>query len=414
MEQDKLRYLTNVDEKAPRRYCEIHDLPEISALEKGMDFRHPQYRREVFLRFYESHLIMGAHPGLVYLLMPYFFNKYRWGWEERLWFAFINGNTQNPVTSRLIFDRFPDFVNLDISKLETWFNQEYKRLEFDSDRKWQKKDFIKAVRFYKNLCGNSQEDYFSELMHSDDQYENWRMAWPEIRKFESFGRLSTFSYMEYLRIMRLPVDCDNLLLEDMEGSKSHRNGLSKVLGLDVWDWHPQSNPDFLGKYTPEMLDFLNREAAILIQEAKERFKGRPFYRDVSYFTLESTFCTFKGHFRKNRRYPGVYIDMHHGRIKRAEALWPDEDFSDQWEARKSRIPEYFLLECNPADPGLQAKKQNHFRDTGEMIMIDYWWPCFQNGFNQERARKQGQAYAVDGGSGSVQPVQEELQGVGAA
>jgi hypothetical protein len=182
-----IQYLCNVDETAPRRYCDLMGIPEISKLEKGMDFRHPQYRREVFLRFYECHLRLGAHPGLVYLLMPYFYQKYKWDVEQRLWFAFINGNTQNPVTSRLIFDRFQFRDNPD--DLEKWFNEEYKRLEFDSDRKWQKKDFIKSVRCYKRLCGLngwSQEDFFLSIMPSDDEYENFRTAWPVVRnKFES-------------------------------------------------------------------------------------------------------------------------------------------------------------------------------------------------------------------------------------
>jgi hypothetical protein len=179
--------------------------------------------------------------------------------------------------------------------------------------------------------------------------------------------------------MMLPIDCDNLLLEDMSGSKSHRNGLSKVLGLDVWDWHT-SNPGFTGRYTPEMMTFLNKEGAQILKEAKERFKGQPFERDVSYFTLESTFCTFKGGYRKNRRYPGVYIDMHHDRIKRAEALWPDVDFSDQWNARKSRIPKIFRLEDNPGVPGLCPEKQNHFRNTGQMIMLRSFDSAFDNDF----------------------------------
>ena len=73
-------------------------------LEKGMDFRLPEYRREVFLRFYEFHLKYRSHPGGVYYLMPFLSDKEGWNLEERLWFAYINGNTQNPVTSYLIFN----------------------------------------------------------------------------------------------------------------------------------------------------------------------------------------------------------------------------------------------------------------------------------------------------------------------
>jgi hypothetical protein len=80
---------------------------EVSRLEAGMDFRHPTFRREVFLRFYQFHLRHRSHPGGVYLLMPYLQEHEGWGPEESLWFAFLNGNTQNPVTSWLMHRQFP-------------------------------------------------------------------------------------------------------------------------------------------------------------------------------------------------------------------------------------------------------------------------------------------------------------------
>ncbi len=82
-------------------------------LQSGMDFREPEYRREVFLRFYQFHTQFKLHPGLVYLLIPYMRKRLDWNLEQLLWFCFINGNTQHPPTSWLIFERFPDFGILD-------------------------------------------------------------------------------------------------------------------------------------------------------------------------------------------------------------------------------------------------------------------------------------------------------------
>ena len=89
------------------RYCQLMSIPEVSDLQPGMDFRLPQHRREVFLRFYQFHLQYASHPGAVYYVFPFLAQKYGWGREDKLWFAYINGNTQNPVTSYLIFKRFP-------------------------------------------------------------------------------------------------------------------------------------------------------------------------------------------------------------------------------------------------------------------------------------------------------------------
>ena len=52
------------------RYCEENNIPEVTDLKAGMDFRKPEYRREVFLRFYEFHLKYRAHAGGVYQFIP--------------------------------------------------------------------------------------------------------------------------------------------------------------------------------------------------------------------------------------------------------------------------------------------------------------------------------------------------------
>jgi Alpha-glutamyl/putrescinyl thymine pyrophosphorylase clade 2 len=373
----------HITHETPGRFCELNGIPEVSRLEAGMDFRKPEYRREVFLRFYEWSLRTRSFPGCVYFVMPHLYKSFKWNHESRLWFAFLNGNTQNPVTSWIIFKRFPDLATLDISALDRWFNKEFKRLAFDTDRRHQKSDFMESVRCYRKLTGGQQEEFFGEFVSTEDQYQNFRKAWAVVRnQFYSFGRLAAFSYLEYLRIMRVNLDCDQLFLEDMSGSKSHRNGLAKVLGRDDLDWHDSNPTKFDGTYTPEMLAWLNKEAALLLDEARNRVAGQPYAYDASYFTLESTFCTYKSWHRPNRRYPGAYLDMFHDRIKKAEAAWSEEDFSIFWDARKTYLPEYLRLEDNPHDPGVKPEKQNHYRLTGEVIMLDHDWPCFANSYRK--------------------------------
>jgi hypothetical protein len=376
---------TGATHRTPGRYCELMGIPEIKGLQAGMDFRRPEFRREVFLRFYQWSLKTRSFPGCVYFVMPYLYKTFQWDREQRLWFAFLNGNTQNPVTSWIIFNRFPDLAKLRISDLELWFNQEFRRLAFDTDRRHQKSDFIASVKCYQKLTNGRQEEFFGGFINKEDQNENFRRAWKVVReRFYSFGRLSTFSYLEYLRIMRLPIDCDQLFLEDMSGSKSHRNGLAKVLGRDDLDWHDSNPTRFGGKYTPEVMAWLKREGALLLEESRQRTAGKSYAYDVSYFTLESTLCTYKSWHRPNRRYPGVYVDMFYDRIKKAEASWPEEDLSLFWYARKTHVPEYLRLEDNSDDIGTKREKQNHYRLTGQVINLQEDWPCFQNDYNDER------------------------------
>jgi hypothetical protein len=380
MTPDNLNYYTSKGRAAIGRYCELEGLKEVKALKAGMDFRRPECRREVWLRFYEFHLKYRSHPGAVYYVMPYLFKKLKMTQEQRLWFAFINGNSQHVVSTLTIFRRFPDFERLDFKKLSAYFNENYASFGWDIDRRYHRKEFLRAVEVYRSLCDGSQVDFFKQFTVKNDEEETFRRTWAKVRKdFWGFGRLSTFSYLEYLRIAGLSLDCDDLLLEDMSGSKSHRNGLAKVLGRDDLDWHA---PGFDGDYVPGQVAWLKAEAAQLRKEARARFKGRDFAYDVGYFTMESTFCTYKSWHRKNRRYPNIYNDLFFRRIRDSERAFPEEDYSMLWAARWAALPPHLRLESSPNDPGLCPAKQNHYRDTGQVVMMDKEWSCFKNDFNR--------------------------------
>lgn len=340
---------------------------EPEELEYGMDFRLPQYRRALFLRMYEFHCKYKSHPGCVYYLLPHLFKELEMDEEQKLWFCFINGCCQHPLTSYYIWWHFRDLKSLNINDLETWFNERWSKMGWDMDRRYVKAKFIKCVKSYqKNLEGRLQSEFFRDY--------NFTTLWGKVMEdFDYFGRLSTFSYLEYLRIAGLPIECDSLFLWEMEGSKSHRNGLCKVLGRDDLDWH-SSNPTFQA-YDDETLTWLADEGEKLLKQSIERFQA-----EAGYFTLESTLCAFKGMFRVNRRYPNVYNDMLRDRIVASEVKIPEFDFSIFWEAREW-LPKHLRVELNPKDPGLKPEKQNHFRLTGQPVMMDEEWPCFRNDFN---------------------------------
>jgi hypothetical protein len=73
------------------------------------------------------------------------------------------------------------------------------------------------------------------------------------------------------------------------------------------------------------------------------------------------------------------MDMFYDRIKYAESEWGD-NFELFWQMRKDCLPEYLRLEDNPFDLGLNPKKQNYFRETGQVILMDKEWPCFENDY----------------------------------
>lgn len=344
------------------RAAQLQGFQEVSKLEPGMDFRLPEYRRAVFMRFYLWSVNYRVHPGGVYFLMPYLAKRYEMSVEDKLWYAYINGNTQHPITSLLIYQNFPTPEAFIKDNGQQWFDSNWARLGWDMDRRYQKKEFPTNAYWYAQ-----QKDLFD----GKDFQQLWKMVY---KSFPSFGRLSSFSYLEYLRIMGLNQDCNDLFLEDLEGSKSHRNGIAIVLGRDDLDWHGNN----VVKYAPGQIDWLKEEATILLQEAKEKFPDK----DVSYYTLESALCTYKSWHRKNRRYPGCYMDMMHDRIKWMEQRWPEKDFSMFWDARKEYLPWYLRQEDSPGDPGMCSEKQNYYLEYGKPVMMSWDFPEFQNEFDE--------------------------------
>jgi hypothetical protein len=361
----------------PGRYCALNGIAEEGDLVAGLDFRRPEYRREVFLRFYDFHLRHRAHPGAVYYVIPELRRRLGWTDEQAYWFAFINGNTQNPVTSYIIWSKFPDIATLNPRYLRDFCSNEWKRLDWDTDRRYWKAHFISAVEKYIALLnGRNQAEFFDQFNRADELY-GFDKLWKIVReKFYGFGRLSAWSYIEYLRIIGLGVQPRELFLRDIPGSKSHRNGLCKVLGRDDMDWREGDSP-----FTDEILAWLEREAMLLLLEAQDRALETAHYRDANFLTLESTLCCYKSWHRPNRRYPNVYNDMLHDRIKRAEASWRT-NLSVFWDIRRRCLPEYLRLEDNLGDVGLKPEKQNHYLLTGEVILMDRDWPCFANHYSQ--------------------------------
>ena len=373
------------------RFCEVAEIDEVQDLKPGMDFRKPEHRREVFLRFYEFHLKYRSHPGAVYYVMPYLAQKYNWDTEQKLWFAFINGCTQNPLTSWVLFNKFPNVHETTFENMEKWHREYWRNLDYDTDRRYQKGHFVTMVEDYKkHLDGKTQEEFFNGLARTDDPYQNFKNVWDYVKKeFHMYGRLSTFSYLEYLKIMGLNIDCNDLFIYDKSGSKSHRNGLCVVNGRDDLDWKKDTEIHEAGGHNKEIMQWCEIQGKELLEDAVKRFKGTDFFHDVNYFTLESTLCCYKSWHRVNRRYPNVYNDMFYDRIKKAETRnWKEIDgseinFKDFWDARKEYLPEHLRLEDNPDDPGLAKIKQNWYRKTGEVVMMDEEFSCFANGLMKE-------------------------------
>jgi hypothetical protein len=326
------------------------------------DYRLKENRLEYFTALYKVNLRHRVMPGLVYLYMPELANRYKWGDEQKLWFAALNGFTQNPITSLRIFDQLPQCppAGAALTQFESWFNANWEVLNFDADRLKNKRNTVAGIKSYAELV--SEHGSQAALY---DVRKPYAEHWANASRIHSFGRLSTFSYLEYVRIMGFGTDCDDLMFEDVDGSRSHRNGALFLQGKDEIVFDKRAGNGFDGKYDnfPGMCKWLKLKS-------DEFLKDFSPHEDAGYFTLESQYCQFKNGFFK-RRYPGVYADMAWDRIK-----WYDErNFSFYTQIfkdiRAEHLPYWLREECEKPVTK-RAAKAAQFMLTGKPFRGEYF------------------------------------------
>jgi len=310
------------------------------------DYRLLENRGEYFDKLYSLNLVEGIMPGLIYKYFPALKQHFNWGAEESLWFAFLNGMTQNPLTSLRIYEHLPEPPRsaAQLDEFGRWFNEVWDTLQFDTDRRYQKKDTVYAIGNYIEcikMCGSQ------EAMLTNKSYDE---LWNFVRDhYASFGRLSTFSYLEYVKVMGYGAECTDLLFNDLSGSRSHRNGMLLLLGKDNFVHDKRMPNGFAGKY--EDFKGLCEE---LKQAADAYLETCLPHKDAGYFTLESQCCTYKNHFF-GRRYPGVYADMAYERLMWYEnAVGRDKNSKLLWEIRGA-LPKWLRQEVDP--DGLTIKQR---------------------------------------------------------
>lgn len=341
-----------------------------------VDWRAGDRRREAFQRSYTFSLEYRNFPGMVYSMLPAISDLFDLDDDGKAWLAWLNGNTQNVVTSMLLLEVAPTWQ--DWRKAVDFFNQHFKALEFDTDRRHQKTKFPEATSRWVDMLTDSLLSPAEAWRENSGDPDT---AWKYAMEHPFMGRISAWSNLEFARIL-LPFipDLNSWYLKE-SSSRSHRNALCLLDGYDdAWGWDNEQAemPMILG-----IMDELSDLGDDLLREAQgrngeyidvgadyEQFREHP---DVARLTMESALCTFKSWHKPNRRYPNVYADMMYQRIKKAEARM-GRDLQVLWDIRRETLPAPLRLEDNPYDPGLSPVKQNWYRETGEIHYLHMLFP----------------------------------------
>lgn len=322
------------------------------------DYRLPQNRAAYFEGLYGTHLRYGVHPGLVYFYLPGLVKRLSLDEEGALWLAFLNGMTQNPITTLRMFrelDHCPAPGD-DLSRFETWFNEQWADLSFDTDRQKNKRLTLAAVRSYAELAdaaGSQMNLYVGRT---------YREAWATAEQIVSFGRLSAFSYLEYVHLLGYGPASDDLFFGDLQGSRSHRNGMLFLHGHDALVWDKRLPNGCTGRYRD-----LSGMAAQMTERSDAFLAGfreaNPDLPDIGYNTYESALCAFKNSFF-GRRYPGVYADMGWDRIMWYRERGMEEVTRVFEEMRAERLPDWLRLETEGERPVPRPERARRFPETG--------------------------------------------------
>ena len=316
--------------------------------------------KEIFTQWFGRGLeIEDCDPSLY--LQNYFFDRFEYNTEQRLWISFIYGTTYYWPTSYVVWNEFPDMELVGLERLRDWNNTNYKRLRYQTDTKWNKGHLPAQFESYRDFVGDRTQREALTANFVGDPIKDFYSLWDTVNSWHKFGRYTSWFYIQTLKqTCAIDVDVDSLWFHDRSGSKSHRNGMCYAMGKPEWVDSKKNKV----KLDATQIDFLEANGREILQEVKLRY---PHVADkADFFAMETSLCSFKKLYRRSRgRYLGFYIDRQAEEIKKVQAdNWEGIDWTPLWDARKESLEEKWLTDI--VDPELY----NLYLDTGNFEPAD--------------------------------------------
>lgn len=334
-----------------------------------MDYRLETNRREAFIRWFAWSVKYDDCDPAVWAT-NYLNKRYEHNDEQKLWFAWLYGNTYNLPTAWVLMNEFPDFELATVDRMEKWNAENYKQLRYQTDTKWNKGHLPVMFASYKEYIGKgTQRDKFNSICQSGPA-ANFDLLWDSVKNsLYKFGRYSTWFYLQHLKhTASVRINPTSLMLSDYSGSRSHRNGLLFALGKDVDYDRKLSGGEYAG---------LEVEARSILKETQRRFPQ--LVEQIDFFTMETCLCSFKKIFRESHgRYLGYYLDRQAEEITKAESDgWYGIDWDVLWQSREETID--LRLDHKR---GIDKEKFSTFVRTGQMEKLEWM-------FNDEQPLSMG-------------------------
>jgi len=228
-----------------------------------MDYRLKENRRESFIRWYAWSLKFNDCDPAVWCT-NYLNKRYLHNNEQRLWLCWLYGNTYYLPTAWVLMNEFPDFELATVDRMEQWNTANYKRLRYQTDTKWNKGHLPSMFASYQKFIGDKDQRAVLESYYGDTEEQSFDNLWTSIKSgLHKFGRYSTWFYLQHLKhTAGIRINPTSLMLNDFDGSRSHRNGLLLAIGQD---------DKYDVKLTAGDYDRLEQEAKSILEETRHRF-----------------------------------------------------------------------------------------------------------------------------------------------
>lgn len=266
--------------------------------------------------------------------LRYICDRFELNIEQRYWLAFLYACTYSPTTTYYIYNEFPDFENVDVNRLQNWWDSKKQHLIFQTDRLRVKSSnqFVNAYVSYRQLIGKqSQHEYFCGLCYGNDDF-NYDNVYKHTSSIYTFGRFTLFIYLEMLHVLtELPIIPTTLDLADAE---SCRNGLA--FAFNRADLNTHGTERSLLKSEIQLLQSHFTELMGAIGELDIEHK--------SIWNVETTLCAYKKYIL-GKRYVGFYINRAGEEISKMQKAIPlGVNWTPLWEFRKETYHPRFLKE----------------------------------------------------------------------
>ncbi len=341
-------------------------------LEYGVDYRVPGKRKEAFLAYYEAMLKTGElHQQL--RLVNWAINmdslSQRERVEKKLWASFLWGATYNLPGVWTILDRFPQPPE-SILEFKTWYDSIFDKMRFDTDCRYRKSKMVACVKSYCQATRARGQYGTLKALMTGDRFENFRALWAWADNLQYFGRLSNWNYVEAVAITmknRWTIDSPDLMLEDISGSESNRNGVAWVIGNEqLATHHGRTAADRC--LTSNQLQYLVGSGNQLWYEAQDRLAFTT--DDMTMLNFETALCWSKKMMSrvKHSRYLGWDGDRTWDELKYLEEAWPEVDVEPVWSARIALVPITLRCETYPKHwkRGVDKSRMKSFFETGTL------------------------------------------------